>query len=149
MIKEVLRFCRFQKQPGLDFSSGKREFNFNEIGGLVEAGWDEATYLKEKQADERSFEEQCNEVLDVLVAHENSWPFRKAVDREKVRDFYDVIKQPMDLESVQKKVERTVRVRSGEKLLPTELEEMKEASVDGKVDMRPYGGMEDFKADIK
>ena len=71
---------------------------------MREAGWDEATYLREKQADERSFEEQCNEVLDVLMQHENSWPFRKPVDREKVRDYYEVITQPMDLESVQKKV---------------------------------------------
>ena len=43
-------------------------------------------------------------MLDVLAQHENSWPFRKPVDKEKVRDYYDVIKQPMDLETVQKKV---------------------------------------------
>ena len=43
-------------------------------------------------------------MLDVLFQHENSWPFRKPVDKEKVRDYYDVIKNPMDLETVQKKV---------------------------------------------
>ena len=111
-----MKFIRFQKQPGLTLNPNGTPISFDQIPGLKEAGWDEATYLKEKQADERSFEEQCNEVLDVLVAHENSWPFRKAVDREKVRDYYDVIKRPMDLESVQKKVERTVRIRAGEKL---------------------------------
>ena len=38
------------------------------------------------------------------MQHENSWPFRKPVDREKVRDYYEVIKRPMDLETIQKKV---------------------------------------------
>ena len=40
----------------------------------------------------------------MLFQHENSWPYRKPVDREKVRDYYEVIKNPMDLETVQKKV---------------------------------------------
>ena len=38
------------------------------------------------------------------MLHENSWPFRKPVDRDKVRDYYEVIKRPMDLETIQKKV---------------------------------------------
>jgi len=43
-------------------------------------------------------------VLEVLFQHENSWPFRKPVDKDKVRDYYDVIKKPMDLETVKEKV---------------------------------------------
>lgn len=103
LIKEVLKFIRFKKQSGLDFSN-KKEYAFEEIQGLKEAGWDNKAYLKEKEADERTFEEQCSEVLEVLLQHENSWPFREPVDKEKVRDYYEVIKQPMDLASVQKKV---------------------------------------------
>ena len=91
MINEALKFIRFRRYPGLDFTI-KKEFEFEEIPGLAEAGWDKATYLTEKQADERSFEEQCTEVLEMLLQHENSWPFRKPVDHEKVRDYYDVIK---------------------------------------------------------
>lgn len=90
LIKEVLKFIRFDRQQGLNFNQ-KKEYRFDEIRGLRDAGWDEQTYLREKQADERSFEEQCTEVLDVLMQHENSWPFRKPVDREKVRDYYEVI----------------------------------------------------------
>jgi len=40
--------------------------------------------------------------LKTLIEHENSWPFRKAVDIKKVPDYYEVIKEPMDLEKVQK-----------------------------------------------
>jgi len=47
LIKEVLKFIRFRQYPGLDFST-KREFQFEDIPGLAEAGWDKATYLKEK-----------------------------------------------------------------------------------------------------
>lgn len=38
------------------------------------------------------------------MEHENSWPFRKPVDQKKVPDYYDVIKNPMDLETAQKKL---------------------------------------------
>jgi hypothetical protein len=38
--------------------------------------------------------------MKTLLDHENSWPFRKPVDPKKVPDYYDVIKEPMDLEKV-------------------------------------------------
>jgi histone acetyltransferase len=34
----------------------------------------------------------------------NSWPFQKAVDPKKVPDYYQIIKEPMDLEKVSRKV---------------------------------------------
>ena len=67
LIKEVLKFIRFKKHPGLDFSGAKKEYSFEEIAGLREAGWDKESYLREKEADERSFEDQCGEVLEVLL----------------------------------------------------------------------------------
>ena len=56
LIREVLKFMRFNRQRGLDFSA-KKEYAFEEIGGLHEAGWTWESYEREKQADERSFEE--------------------------------------------------------------------------------------------
>jgi histone acetyltransferase len=73
------------------------------------AGWTKEQYNREKQADERSFEEQCKEVIDVLLAHENSWPFRKPVDLEKVKDYLEIVSIPMDLETINIKVERGLR----------------------------------------
>ena len=57
LITEVLKFIRFKKHSGLNFTATKKEFAFDEIPGLKEAGWDNAAYLKEKEADERTFEE--------------------------------------------------------------------------------------------
>lgn len=58
-------------------------------------------------ADHRSFKEQCDDVIHTLINHENSWPFRKPVDTKKIRDYLEVITSPMDLETIQKKVDKT------------------------------------------
>lgn len=60
--------------------------------------------------------------------HENSWPFRKPVDTKKVRDYLEVIKTPMDLETILKKVEARKN--------PTDPEVV------------PYSAMEQFRQDI-
>ena len=39
-----------------------------------------------------------------MLDHEASWPFRKPVDAKKVPDYYNIIKEPMDLEKVQKQI---------------------------------------------
>lgn len=88
--------------PGLDFSklpqqvqqdNNKKEpaFDFYQIPGLVEAGWSQAMYEAGAMADHRSFKEQCDEVIQTLINHENSWPFRKPVDTKKIRDYLEVI----------------------------------------------------------
>jgi len=76
--------------PGLQFTN-KKAFSFSEVPGLTEAGWTEELEKRGRQDDERSFEDQCDEILSRLMKHENSWPFREAVDRTKVPDYYEVI----------------------------------------------------------
>ena len=39
-----------------------------------------------------------------LNEHPSSWPFRKPVNIRKVPDYLNVIKEPMDLQKVQKKL---------------------------------------------
>jgi histone acetyltransferase len=46
-------------------------------------------------------------VVQFLVSQDNSWPFRKPVDTKKIRDYLEVITNPMDLETVQRKVDAT------------------------------------------
>ena len=90
--------------PGLQFNS-KKAFSFAEVPGLTEAGWTEELEKRGRQDDERSFEDQCEEILQKLLKHENSWPFRDPVDRTKVPDYYEVIQKPMDLKTVKSLVD--------------------------------------------
>lgn len=42
--------------------------------------------------------------MKVLHDHHNSWPFRKPVDVRKVPDYSSIIKEPMDLSKIKKKL---------------------------------------------
>ena len=46
-----------------------------------------------------------NQVLKELVNIDDSVYFREPVDTEEVPDYYDIIKNPMDLQTMQKRVE--------------------------------------------
>lgn len=47
------------------------------------------------------------DIILFLERHENSWPYRKPVDTKKITDYLDIIKKPMDIETIKKKVEAT------------------------------------------
>lgn len=88
--------------PGLDFSK-KSVYEFKDIPGLAQAGWNEEDY-KNSVEDDKTFEEHCASIVEKLEKHKSSWPFKKPVDAEQVSDYYDVIKSPIDLETISKKI---------------------------------------------
>ena len=45
---------------------------------------------------------------------DNSWPFREPVDKNKVPDYYDIIKKPMDLQTIQKKLDLGLKEENDE-----------------------------------
>jgi len=67
---------------------------------LLEAGWTHKSYEQAKEGEEKTFEQQCFDILNQLNGMVNSWPFQKPVDPKKVPDYYGIIKEPMDLEKV-------------------------------------------------
>lgn len=44
-------------------------------------------------------------LLNKIKLMQDSWPFLKPVNKKQVKDYYTVIKRPMDLETIGKKVE--------------------------------------------
>ena len=54
----------------------------------------------DREGEEKTFEQQCYEILKIVYSNDNSWPFREPVDPKKVPDYYDIIKDPMDLEKI-------------------------------------------------
>lgn len=48
-----------------------------------------------------SFQKSCEKILDLLKSHKSAWPFKDPVKREEVPDYYDIIKNPIDLSKIQ------------------------------------------------
>ena len=57
LLAEVLAVVEFRRWKGLEFSASKKEYQFDEVPALAQAGWTQEKYQQEKLADERSFEE--------------------------------------------------------------------------------------------
>jgi histone acetyltransferase len=49
---------------------------------------------------------QLLQLLNEMQNHSASWPFAQPVNRDEVPDYYDVIKEPMDLSSMEDKLEK-------------------------------------------
>ncbi|XP_006460787.1 hypothetical protein AGABI2DRAFT_70461 [Agaricus bisporus var. bisporus H97] len=95
--------------PGLpQFQPGQPERTFvdpRDVPGLRETGWSrsmasDAGVSPPKNADRLFMETTLND----LLRNNRSWPFRVPVDANVVLDYYDVIKNPMDLGTMEKKL---------------------------------------------
>ncbi|TNV79552.1 hypothetical protein FGO68_gene3569 [Halteria grandinella] len=89
IIAKIKSVINLKVQPGLVFEGRKGPYEFDEIPGLKEAGWTIKTYEQAKEGEEKTFEQQCEDILKGLFEHVNSWPFQKAVDARKVPDYYN------------------------------------------------------------
>lgn len=48
---------------------------------------------------------QLLHLLNEMQNHQSAWPFQKPVNAEEVPDYYNVITEPMDLETMEKRLE--------------------------------------------
>ncbi|MCQ2819553.1 MAG: GNAT family N-acetyltransferase [archaeon] len=81
---------------------------FEAIPGLKAAGWTYEDYIKQlkiQEKGEKNFMFQCREIITKAKTHKSAWPFLEPVDKEKVPDYYDMIKEPMDLQTLEKNLE--------------------------------------------
>lgn len=75
------------------------------IPGLKEAGWTpEMDQLAQQPKRGPHYAAMQNLLID-LQNHAASWPFLQPVNREEVPDYYDFIKEPMDLSTMEIKIE--------------------------------------------
>jgi histone acetyltransferase len=76
---------------------------FSKIPGIVYSGWEYRDYENFLQNDisKENFYTQCIKLLDKIRKNKNSWPFLKPVDVSEAADYYEVIKDPMDLQTLQ------------------------------------------------
>jgi hypothetical protein len=53
---------------------------------------------------ELSFQLQCSSILDLLKKYSSSWPFREPVSLDDVPDYNSIVKKPIDLKTIEKKL---------------------------------------------
>mmetsp|Transcript_3149 Transcript_3149/g.11368 ORF Transcript_3149/g.11368 Transcript_3149/m.11368 type:complete len:450 (-) Transcript_3149:1330-2679(-) len=91
----------------------ERGVKIEDIPGVKEAQWPgvEATPPKlrllgtEGAPSEDEIYSMCSALLKGVRAHEDAWPFQEPVDPNEVPDYYDVVKEPIDLASIQQRLE--------------------------------------------
>jgi len=106
IIEQIHRIMNKQIYNELDFvQKGEENFEFNEVSGLLEAGWTQTEYDSAKGTEEKTFENQSEEIIKILVNHENAWPFKQAVNPRQAPDYYTVINDPIWLEKIQENLD--------------------------------------------
>ncbi|ERN01460.1 hypothetical protein AMTRI_Chr03g147880 [Amborella trichopoda] len=103
--------------PGIDFQkkeAGISRKKVEDIPGLREAGWTpdqwgHTRFRAFSPAEIPNHRQQLNSFMrslhKVLSEHADAWPFKEPVDARDVPDYYDVIKDPMDLRTMSKRLE--------------------------------------------
>ncbi|KAJ3673874.1 hypothetical protein LUZ60_005866 [Juncus effusus] len=102
----------FQKKDGVP----RKLIKVEDIPGLKEAGWTQEQWghsrfktLGSTSPDALPFRQHISALMRALLKmmneHPDAWPFKEPVDGREVPDYYDIIKDPMDLKTMMKRVE--------------------------------------------
>ncbi len=90
--------------PGTLSSNKRTYWDISQIPGVLEAGWVPALKkarpahtLSPEEHEQLHLNARLTAVLKSILEVKDSWPFKKAVDKNLVKDYYEVIKEPMDL----------------------------------------------------
>ncbi|KAJ9092781.1 hypothetical protein QFC21_006656 [Naganishia friedmannii] len=97
-------------RPGLTIFKNRNpgekiELAKEDIPGLVDSGWDARMDELLRTSIRPPQYVLFQQILNDLVDDANAWPFTKPVDRTVVKDYYDVITVPMDLQTMELKLE--------------------------------------------
>ncbi|KAJ6829488.1 histone acetyltransferase GCN5 [Iris pallida] len=113
-----LSYCHIV-YAGIDFQKKeagipRKPIKVEEIPGLREAGWTpdqwgHSRYKPASSVDGPAYRQQLNAfmrgLLKMMNDHPDAWPFREPVDARDVPDYYDIIKDPMDLRTMSRRLE--------------------------------------------
>ncbi|CAH8360226.1 unnamed protein product [Eruca vesicaria subsp. sativa] len=109
--QNVYQVAEFQKKDG----GSPKKIRVEDIPGLRDAGWtpDQWGHTRYKlfsgSGDNVTKQKQLNALIRVLLKtmqdHSDAWPFKEPVDPLDVPDYYEIIKDPIDLKTIGKRVE--------------------------------------------
>ncbi|ABN64461.2 predicted protein [Scheffersomyces stipitis CBS 6054] len=94
-------------RPGLQVFKTNKNITVDpkDIPGLLESGWSEEMdklAQKPKRGPHYNF---MVTLFSEMTNHPSAWPFAVPVNKEEVQDYYEVIKEPMDLSTMESKLE--------------------------------------------
>jgi len=117
--KEILKKLIEKKQaeirkvhPGLScFKDGVKEIPVECIPGILETGWEppphsgtRSTRNSDEKADSEHLYNVYKTILNACRNHQSAWPFLNPVDRKSVPDYYEHIKFPMDMKTMNERL---------------------------------------------
>ena len=77
-----------------------------EVPGVVAAGWRKGMDTAPRVQFAGDLKSFCLRTLNELSGHGSCWPFLEPVSREDAADYYDVIKEPMDMRKLRERVDK-------------------------------------------
>jgi len=98
-----------QVYPGLDWLKKKKQnIPITQIPGIEHTFYSALRPLVSEREDRGSIESQqfvFKDVLQAIKEHPAAWPFLSPVDRSEVWDYYNVIRDPIDLQTMEKRLD--------------------------------------------
>ncbi|KAL8778018.1 MAG: hypothetical protein Q9194_002231 [Teloschistes cf. exilis] len=91
--------------PPKDWKNGVGQIDPMTVPAIKASGWSPDMDELARQPRHGPNYNQLLHLLNDMQNHSSSWPFSQAVNGEEVQDYYDVIKEPMDLDAMEKKHE--------------------------------------------
>ncbi|CAM9459931.1 unnamed protein product [Chrysoparadoxa australica] len=96
--------------PGLTiFKDGRITNPFEQLPGLVEAGWTPQNIRSQPRSTDREKSALTKEMIAIwsnICNSDVSWPFMEPVDTGVVTDYLEVIKEPVDLRTIKERLEQ-------------------------------------------
>ncbi|KAI8137787.1 putative histone acetyltransferase [Fennellomyces sp. T-0311] len=88
--------------------NGKRSIQPLKVPGVRESGWTPEMDILSNRPRHPSHYNQMRHIVSEMRGSPHSWPFVEAVNPDEVTDYYDIIKDPMDLSMLEQNVENDV-----------------------------------------
>ena len=78
--------------------------NYSEVDGLAQVAYEPSLEVSMEE-EEKDAKTACfHFILDQMTADNSSWPFREPVSNEVAPDYYEIIKDPIDLKTMRGKI---------------------------------------------
>lgn len=93
-------------RPGIQaFKDGATSVDPMTIPGLKEAGWTPEMDELARRPKRGPHFAILQHLLSEMQNHPSAWPFAQPVNRDEVPDYYEIIKEPMDLSTMEQRLE--------------------------------------------